>query len=180
MIKRYIFGLFFGIFVVLCSAEEANLQNMLKSLEAEKIGVDKEVVNSRQNINVLTTKNSTLRKSFLDNKRNLQPDTFKFTDEESVKKLAGLKAALKKVDAERAKIMNEIKDLMDSDVTYKKLDDVSNKQLAEIKGLRELQTKANMRLTVALKSQHDVDGKILDITKQIELKKKSEKDGDEK
>ncbi len=163
-----------------CNAEEISLQDMLKSFEADKVKVDKEVADSRKNIDDLKTKNSDLRKSFLDNKRNLQPDTFKFEDEENAKKVADLKVVLKKLDEERAKVVNEIKVLMDSDSGYKKLNDESNKQLEEIKAMRELQSKANVSFTAALKEQHDVDGKISDIKKQLEADKKIEKDGDEK
>ncbi|MDA3799092.1 MAG: hypothetical protein PF692_08430 [Kiritimatiellae bacterium] len=178
MIKRYILGLFLGMFVVFCSAEEVNLQDMLKSLEQEKVSADKEVEASRNNIDELKTKNTNLRKSFLDNKRNLQPNTFKFTDEETTKKLEDLKAVLKKLDEERKKVLEEIRAVMDSDAEYKKLNDESNKQLEDIKGLRELQSKANVRFTEALKTQREVDGKISDIKKQIEAKNKEAQNGD--
>ena len=177
MIKRYILGLFLVVSVAFCNETEVSLQDMLKSLEGQKVKADEEVKASRQAVEDLKARNAELRKQFLDNKRSLLPETFKFADEATSAKRAELEAQLKRLDEERSKVMSQIEDLMNSDPEYKKLNDESNDQLKELQGMRERKNEVNMRLTEAIKNQRIVDEKISEIKKQIEAENKIQ-DGD--
>jgi len=179
MNKIYTFGLFLGFFIVFCSAEEASLQETLKGFEGQKLKIDQEVTDAKNDISNLQKQNSDIRKDFLDNKRSLQLDTFKFIDEENAKKLADLKAEMKRLDELKAKVAEDMKDLMNSDAEYKRANNEANGQFEEIKKIREELPKANRHYTEELKNQREIDAKILKIKKQIELEKK-ESTGDKK
>jgi chromosome segregation ATPase len=179
MKKICICSLFLGLFVMFGVAEDVALLETLKGFETQKIKIDSEVKIARENIDNLTATNKNVRKNFLDNKRSLQPNTFKFTDEENEKKLVALKAEITKLDEKRAEVIEQIKNLMNSDVEYKRKNDEANGQLEEIKEIRKALPKANMHYTQVLKNQREIDAKILKIKEQIELEKK-ESTGDNK
>jgi len=172
MNKIYIFSLFLGFFVLMCGAEEVSLQERLKGLENQKIKIDQNVADAKNEIAELNKNNTALRKDFLDNKRNLQIDTFKFTDEENAEKLAEIKAEMQKLEERRNKLLEEMKALMNSDAEYKRMNEAANRQFEEIKETREALPKANMHYTEVLKDQKDIDAKISEIKKQLELEKK--------
>jgi chromosome segregation ATPase len=179
MKKICVCSLFLGIFVLVCSADEVSMQDTLKGFETQKIKIDQEVKDAKDEIANFKKNNMNLRKEFLDNKRSLQPNTFKFVDEENSKKLVALKAEIKELDEKRAKVVGQIKTLMDNDTEYKRINDESDSQFEKIKTIREALPKANMHYTEVLKNQKTIDAKILEIKKQIELEKK-ESTGDNK
>ncbi len=179
MSKIYIFSLFLGFFVLMCGAEEVSLQEMLKGFESQKLKIDQNVEDAKNEIAELNKNNMELRKEFLDNKRNLQLDTFKFTDEENAEKLAEIKAEMQKLEERRTKLIEKMKELMNSDAEYKRMNEEANSQFEKMRNIREALPKANMHYTQVLKEQRDIDAKISEIKKQLELEKK-ESAGDKK